>query len=79
MDKLFLVSVQNKVLRGLAERPMTGSEGTGSGGADESCLAAEVGKYIADGEFFQVRGNVDDLKETKYIKQHKRITSMTRS
>jgi hypothetical protein len=43
----FLVRVQNKDLRGLGERYMIGSGGRfGRAGTVESCLAADVGKYM---------------------------------
>lgn len=53
------MSVQKRVLRGLGKRPMTCSCGRGSGGADESCLAADVGKYMADGGNVQCRAACD--------------------
>lgn len=46
MDRLVRVRAQKSVLRGLETRAMTCSAGTGSGGAEESCRAADVGKYI---------------------------------
>jgi len=43
----FLVRVQNRDFPGLGERHKTGSGGIfGRAGTVESCLAAEVGKYI---------------------------------
>ena len=44
--RLFFVRVQNRVFRGLGTSAITCSWGSGRGGADESCLAADVGKYI---------------------------------
>lgn len=44
----FLERTQNKDFRGLGQRHITDSGGRlGSAGIVESCLAADVGKYIA--------------------------------
>lgn len=45
-DSPLLVTVANNVLRGLGASARTSSLGSGSAGALESCLAADVGKYI---------------------------------
>lgn len=41
--------VAKSVLRGLGTIESTSSLGSGRGGTLESCLAAEVGKYMAEG------------------------------
>lgn len=47
----FLVRVQNSDLRGVGDMHMTVSGGRlGSAGTVESCLAADVGKYISQTE-----------------------------
>ena len=46
-DKPLLVSAAKSVLRGLGTIESTSSLGSGRGGTLESCLAAEVGKYMA--------------------------------
>lgn len=45
-DSPLLVTVANNVLRGLGASARTSSLGSGSAGALESCLAADVGKYM---------------------------------
>lgn len=45
-DIPLLVTVANSVLRGLGASARTSSLGSGSAGALESCLAADVGKYM---------------------------------
>ena len=46
-DNPLLVSAAKSVLRGLGTIESTSSLGSGRGGTLESCLAAEVGKYMA--------------------------------
>lgn len=46
-DRPPLVRVQKRLLRGLGDRQMTDSLATGRAGAVDSCLAAELGKYMA--------------------------------
>lgn len=50
-DRPFLLKAQKRVLRGLGAMAMTCPWGSGRGGADESCFAADVGKYICGYEF----------------------------
>ena len=45
-ERLVLVSVQKRVLRGLGLSAMTVSGTTGIGGAEESWRAAAIGKYM---------------------------------
>jgi hypothetical protein len=48
-ERPFFVSVQNSDFRGLGERHITGSSGRfGKAGTADSCLAAEVGKYMTE-------------------------------
>ena len=46
-DRPLLVKVQKRLLRGLGDRQMTGSLVAGRAGTVDSCLAAELGKYMA--------------------------------
>lgn len=60
------MSVQNNDLRGLADRHFTDSRGRfGNAGTVESCLAADVGKYIPISRFKSDLRQMDNLKKIR--------------